>query len=102
MKRTLVRYRTKPERAEENERLIGKVFQELQEKAPDGVRYLALKLEDGTFLHFVMVETADGASPVTGLAAFQAFRSGINERCIESPRSGDVTIVGNYRMVDEL
>jgi len=100
MKRTLVRYRTKPERAEENERLIGKVFQELQQKAPDGVRYLALKLDDGTFLHFV--ETADGTSPVPGLAAFQAFRSGINERCSEPPRSGDVTIVGNYRMLGEL
>ena len=102
MKRTLVRYRTKPERAEENERLIGEVFQELQQKAPDGVRYLALKLDEGTFLHFVMVESDDGTSPVTGLAAFQAFRSGIKERCIESPQSGDVTIVGNYRMVGEL
>ena len=53
MKRTLVRYRTKPEQAEENEHLIGKVFQELQAKSPDSVRYLALRLDDGTFLHFV-------------------------------------------------
>ena len=102
MKRTLVRYRTKPERAEENERLIGKVFQELQEKSPDGVRYLAWKLDDGTFLHFVMVETVDGTSPIPGLQAFQAFQSGIKERCIEPPRSGDVTVVGNYRMLGEL
>jgi hypothetical protein len=100
MKRTLVRYRTKPERAEENERLIGKVFQALQEASPDGVRYLALKLDDGTFLHFV--ETVDGTSPIPGLAAFQAFLSGIKERCIDPPRSGDVAIVGNYRMLGEL
>jgi hypothetical protein len=102
MKRTLVRYKTKPDEAEENARLIGKVFQELQAKSPDGVRYLALKLDDGTFLHFVMVETADGTSPIPGLQAFRAFQSGIKERCIEPPRSGDVTVVGNYRMLGEL
>ena len=102
MKRTLVRYKTKPEHAEENACLIGKVFQELQAKSPDGVRYLALKLNDGTFLHFVMVETADGTSPIPSLQAFQAFQSGIKERCIEPPRSGDVAVVGNYRMLGEL
>jgi hypothetical protein len=102
MKRTLVRYKTKPEQAVENARLVGKVFQELQAKSPDGVRYLALKLDDGTFLHFVMVETAAGTSPIPGLQAFQAFQSGIKERCIEPPRSGDVTVVGNYRMLGEL
>ena len=52
MKRTIVRYKTKPETAQENERLIQQVFQELQAKSPEGVRYLALKLGDGTFIHF--------------------------------------------------
>jgi len=97
MKRTLVRYKTKPDEADENVRLIGKVFQELQAKSPDGVRYLVLRLDDGTFLHFV--ETAEGASPIPALEAFRLFQSGIKERCIEPPRSGDATIVGNYRMV---
>ena len=102
MKRTIVRYRTKPEQTDENQRLIGKVFQELQAKSPDGVRYLALKLNDGAFVHFVMTETADGTNPLPALEAFQAFLSGIKERCIELPRSGDATIVGNYRMLGEL
>jgi hypothetical protein len=53
MKRTLIRYKTKPERVQENEHLIGKVFQELREKSSQGIRYLALKLSDGTFVHFV-------------------------------------------------
>jgi radical SAM superfamily enzyme with C-terminal helix-hairpin-helix motif len=100
MKRTLVRYKTKPEQAEENARLIGKVFQELQATSPDGVRYLVLRLGDGTFLHFV--ETADGTSPIPALEAFQSFQSGIKERCIDPPQSGDATIVGNYRMLGEL
>ena len=101
MKRTLVRYKTKPERAQENARLIEQVFKELKAKAPDGVRYLCLKLDDGTFVHFSTVESTDGAHPITSLEAFRAFQSGIKERCMEPPQSGDATIVGNYRMVDE-
>ena len=87
MKRTLVRYKTRPDRAEENARLIEQVFQELQTKAPEGVRYLALKLDDGTFVHFVMVETDDGANPIPALEAFRSFQSGIKERCIEPPQA---------------
>jgi hypothetical protein len=99
MKRTVVRYKTKPEKAEENARLIEKVFQELRAKSPDGVRYLALKLADGSFIHF---STAEGdASPIPKLEAFQSFRKDIEERCIEPPQPSDVTIVGNYRMLGE-
>src|SRR4029450_13937049 len=47
MRPTLVRYRTHPDRAEENQHLIEKVFQELRAGSPDGLRYLALKLDDG-------------------------------------------------------
>lgn len=99
MKRIVVRYKTKADRAEENERLIKNVFRELETKSPDGVRYLVLKLADGSFVHFVAVETADGASPLRTLEAFQSFQSGIAGRCIELPQSADAMIVGNYRMV---
>ena len=85
--------------AQENERLIEKVFQELQAKSPKGVRYLALKLSDGTFVHFSMVESNDGATPIPGLEAFRAFQTGIKERCIEPPQAGEATIVGNYGML---
>src|SRR5712664_1200896 len=37
MKRTLVRYKAAPDKAQENERLIGKIFEELKTKAPEGV-----------------------------------------------------------------
>ena len=98
MKRTVVRYKAKPERIEENQRLIEGVFQELHAKAPEGVRYLALRLADGTFVHFAAV-TQDGA--IAGLEAFRSFRSGINERCAELPMAGEATIVGNYRMLGD-
>jgi hypothetical protein len=99
MKQSIIRYRTKPEMADENQRLIENVFEELRTKSPEGLRYLVMKLGDGTFIHFVIVESDDGASPLTRLEAFQSFRSGIAERCIEQPQAGAVTIVGDYRML---
>jgi hypothetical protein len=99
MKRTVVRYKTKPESAEENERLIKNVFHELEAMSPDGIHYLVLRLGDGSFVHFVAAETADGVSPLRALEAFQRFQSGIAGRCIDPPQSADAMIIGNYRMV---
>ena len=98
MKQTLVRYKTKPEQAQENERLIEGVFRELHARSPDGLRYLAVKLGDGTFVHFVIAK-AD-TSQLTGLEAFRMFQGGIKERCLELPQAQEATIVGNYRMID--
>ena len=101
MKLTVVRYRTKPEMAEENSRLIHTVFQELRAKSPDDVRYLSVRLSDDTFVHFSIAETEDGASPIPRLDAFRSFQSGLKERCTEPQQQTEATIVGNYRMVGE-
>jgi hypothetical protein len=98
MKRTLIRYKTKPDMADKNAELIAGVFAELKAAKPEGVRYLSLRLDDGTFVHFV---EAEAANVLPSLAAFKAFQSGIRERCIEPPQAGNVTIVGNYRMLGE-
>jgi hypothetical protein len=101
MKRTLIRYRTKPEMIDKNAELIAGVFTELKTAQPDGVRYLSLRLDDGSFIHFVETEASDGSSALPGMASFKAFQSGIRERCAEPPQIGGVTIVGNYRMLRE-
>ena len=100
MKRSLIRYKTKPELADKNAELIAGVFEELKAANPKGVRYLSLRLDDDTFVHFVETET-DSANTLPGLAAFKVFQSGIRERCIEPPLARGVTIVGNYRMLNE-
>ena len=100
MKRTLIRYKTKPEMAETNAALIAEVFAELKASKPDGVRYLSLRLDDDSFVHFVETES-DAANAIPGLTAFKAFQNGIRERCVELPQFGDVSIVGNYRMLKE-
>jgi hypothetical protein len=84
-----------------NAELVASVFEELKAAKPEGLRYLTLRLDDGTFVHFVETEAEDGASALTKLAAFQAFQSGVRERCVEPPVFGGATIVGNYRMLSE-
>jgi len=100
MKRTLIRYKTRPELADKNAELIAAVFEELKMTASEGVRYLSLRLDDNTFVHLVETES-DATSVIPGLAAFKAFQNGIRERCVEPPVFGDVTIVGDYRMLGE-
>ena len=101
MKRTLIRYKTKPESADHNAGLIAAVFEQLNAEKPAGVRYLSLRLDDDSFIHLVETETGDGSNALTGLASFKAFQSGIRERCVEPPQIGAVTVVGNYRMLGE-
>jgi hypothetical protein len=101
MRQTLIRYKTKPELADQNADLIAGVFAELKAAKPAGLRYLSLRLEDDTFIHFVQSAADDGSSALPKLAAFQAFQSGIRERCAEPPLVRNVTIVGNYGMLEE-
>jgi hypothetical protein len=93
----LVRYRAKPDRIDENERLIGAVFRELDATAPPDVRYLVLRLSDGTFCHLV----EDGSKTIPSLDAFVAFRHGGGERRLDEPQQLQATVVGNYRMLAE-
>jgi hypothetical protein len=100
MKRTVIRYKTKPDMADRNSELVAAVFAELKTVQPEGLRYMSLRLEDDTFIH--VVETADdGASPLPRLAAFAEFQNGIRERCAEPPVAKGATVVGNYRMLSD-
>jgi len=101
MMRRLIRYRTRPETSDSNAALIAAVFAELDAAMPEGLRYLSLRLDDDTFIHVVETAADDGSSVLPKLAAFQAFQSGIRERCAEPPQVRQATVVGNYRMLRE-
>jgi hypothetical protein len=101
MQRRLIRYQAKPEMADKNAELVAAVFAELKDAKPDGIRYLTLRLEDNTFVHLVETTTDAGSSALTQLRAFQAFQSGIRDRCAEPPLVLGATVVGNYRMLGE-
>ena len=92
---TVVRYTTRPESAEENEKLIRAVFAQLAEQQPEGLRYTALRLDDGvTFMHVALVE--NDHNPLTALPAFAEFTSAIGERCTDGPAPVSGTVVGSY------
>ena len=98
MKRVLVRYRVKADRAAENEAYIKKVFEELIETLPDGLRYASFKLDDGvSFVHLASIETEDGSNPLGESAAFKAFQAEIGDRCEEPPAAVDLNEIGSYR-----
>ena len=70
MRRTVIRYRTKPDMADRNAELVAAVFAELKAAQPEGLRYMSLRLEDDTFIHVVETAADDGASPLPKLPAF--------------------------------
>jgi len=98
MNRHVVRYRTRPEMADENARLIQNVFLELAARSPEGLHYAVLRLADDTFLH--LVEREEGQNPLQAYDSFRAFSGTVKERCLEPPQFSDAVIVGNYRMIE--
>jgi quinol monooxygenase YgiN len=98
MKWTLVRYRAKPDQADENQRLSAAVFEELRAKEPGGLRYAVFRLPDDTFVHLALQE--DGAAGLSTFPAFRAFSEGVRQRCIEPPLVAQPTLVGNYGMLE--
>ncbi len=98
MKRVMVRYKVKADRAAENESYITRVFEQLRRDAPTGLRYASFKLDDGvSFVHIVSHEAADGRNPLSELSAFKAFTAEIRDRCEEPPVAAELQEIGSYR-----
>jgi hypothetical protein len=93
MKSAVIRYRTKPEAADENQRLIENVFAELAQKQPEGLRYSTFRLDDGiTFVHVV----TDEGDTLPGLSAFQEFQRDLGNRLESGPDRENATAIGGY------
>ena len=97
MRRVMVRYKVKPDRAAENEELVRAVYEELRRTAPDGLRYATFRLDDGvSFVH--IAETEDGPNPLAEVEAFARFQEGIARALRASRRSSrELHEVGSYR-----
>jgi len=94
----VIRYRTKPEQGDENERLVREVFAELAREDPEGLHYAAFRLGDGvSFVHVALLD--GGANALTSSPAFAAFQARIDERCAEGPIPADAAVIGNFRLL---
>jgi hypothetical protein len=93
----IIRYTTKPECADENERLIRAVFAELAQQDPEGLRYAAFRLEDKvSFVHVAVLE--GDRNPLADSAAFAEFQRGVKDRCADGPVAADADIIGSFRL----
>ncbi|MEO7351327.1 MAG: hypothetical protein ABIW17_05450 [Marmoricola sp.] len=98
MKSTVVRYQAKPDRAEENQRLVEAVFADLEDREPEGFTYKVFRLEDGvSFLHVLTEHDVEHSDSLQDVPAFQAFLDGIQDRCDVAPVATGATVVGRYR-----
>ena len=97
MQQVVVRYRTKPDSGDENQRLVERVFAELNERDPGGLRYATFRLADGVSFVHVAIMDGDGPNPLGDTPAFQEFQRGIVDRCDEPPAPQDATVIGSYR-----
>ena len=97
MKATVVQYQAKPDRADENQRLIEAVFAQLSERAAAGFAYQVFRLEDGvSFLHIVIEHDHPNPDSLQDAPAFQAFVEKVGERCDVAPVATGATVVGRY------
>lgn len=97
MTTTVVRYQAKPDRADENQKLIEAVFAELAERQPDGFTYQTFRLADGvSFIHVLTEHDVDSPESLPDLPAFQAFVNDIADRCDVQPAPSAATVVGRY------
>lgn len=97
----IIRYTTKPERADENQRLAEAVFAQLEAERPEGLHYATFRLEDEvSFVHIVRYDD-DDADPLRPLAAFKAFQQDAGDRMVAPAERGSVTLVGSYGFFGE-
>jgi hypothetical protein len=97
MRRVMVRYRVKPDRAAENEELVRAVYDELHRTEPPGLSYATFALADG--VSFVHVSSSEGEqSPLPRLESFRRFQEHIADRCDEPPAVTELREIGTFHM----
>ena len=93
----VVRYQTKPERADENQALIEKVFDDLEQRQPKGFTYTVLRLDDQvSFVHLLVERDVADPDSLAEVPAFQEFTAGIAERCEVPPIASGASVVGAF------
>jgi len=99
MKRTMIRYKLKPDCVAENDELLRGTYEELERTQPDGLRFATFRLDDGlSLVHLVSVETADGRSPLANSVAFGRYSEHVRERCEAPPEFSNLDEIGAFRV----
>jgi hypothetical protein len=97
-KRLVTRYATRSaEAADENQRRIEGVFEDLAANRPGTVSYIVLRLADDSFMHLSFHDHGDDeVNPIASTAAFAHFQDGHEERRAGGVDQQTATLVGAY------
>jgi len=97
-KRLVSRYATQSaEAADENQRRVEAVFDELSVNEPDNVSYIVLRLEDDSFVPLSFHDHGDDeVNPIASTAAFAHFQEGHADRRAGAVDQQTATLVGAY------
>jgi hypothetical protein len=97
-KRLVTRYAMQSvEAADENQRRVEGVFEELSTTKPDNVSYIVLRLADDSFLHVSFHDHGDDeVNPIASTAAFAHFQDGHGDRREGGVDQQTAELVGAY------
>jgi hypothetical protein len=97
-KRLVTRYDSQSEEAaDENQRRIEKVFEELAGTKPDNVSYLVLRLADNSFVHISFHDHSDDdVNPIASTPAFAYFQEDHADRRQGNVSQQTAELVGSY------
>jgi quinol monooxygenase YgiN len=95
---SMIRYKVRPDRADENETLVKAVYEQLDRERPEGLHYATFRLPDGVSFMHIVFESDQPGRILNEVAAFKAFVAEIESRCDEPPVATELTVVGSYRM----
>ena len=97
-KRLVTRYATRSvEEADENQRRVERVFEELAVTQPDNVSYIVLRLADHSFVHVSFHNHADDeVNPIASTAAFAHFQEDHADRRDGGVDQQTAELVGAY------
>lgn len=93
---SMIRYKVRPERADENAALVRDVFAWLNRDRPDALHYATFRLPDGVSFMHVVYETDQPGRILNEVPAFQAFVNDIAARCDEPPVVTELSVVGSF------
>ena len=97
-RRMVTRYATRSaEAADENQRRVERVFDDLSATRPDTVSYIVLRLEDDSFVHVSFHDHGeDEVNPIASSASFAHFLDGHADRRAGALDQQKATLVGAY------
>ena len=97
-KRLVTRYAMQSaEAADENQRRVEGVFEELSTTKPDNVSYIVLRLADDSFVHVSFHDHGDDeVNPIASTAAFAHFQDGHGDRREGGVDQQTAKLVGAY------